>query len=145
MSFGVCQAIVTENGVRASNRYRICQGKGPVGALQQARHACCDFKCGASSCRHASGAPLQGLEGAASPPCVASPSSAHDSPVRHGTATTIRSPVRRPARNVLFPSPQNVSTLHDNPSCAWVQVTACVMQPTRPMCSSVSGYCVVHN
>ncbi|KAL3153836.1 hypothetical protein ABBQ32_013412 [Trebouxia sp. C0010 RCD-2024] len=59
------------------------------------------------SSRHASGAPLQGLEGAASPPCVASPSSAHDSPVRHGTATTIRSPVRRPARNVLFPSPQN--------------------------------------
>jgi len=29
--------------------------------------------------------------------------------VMHGSTSAVRSPVRRPARNVLFPSPQNVS------------------------------------
>ena len=55
-----------------------------------------------------------------SPEGPASPSSAHDSPVRHGA--TIRSPVRRPARNVLFPSPQNVSIVK------LVHMHACVVQ-----------------
>lgn len=73
---------------------------------------------GVCTCRHAEGAPQNRLEGAAPLLPAASPSSAHDSPVRHG-ASTIRSPVRRPARNVLFPSPQNVSSLHAWSIVAW--------------------------
>lgn len=46
----------------------------------------------------------KGVQGGAG---FASPASAHDSPVLHGSASAVRSPVRRPARNVLFPSPQN--------------------------------------
>ncbi|KAA6426489.1 MAG: ubiquitin carboxyl-terminal hydrolase 23-like, partial [Trebouxia sp. A1-2] len=46
----------------------------------------------------------KGLQGGAG---FASPASAHESPVLHGSTPAVRSPMRRPARNVLFPSPQN--------------------------------------
>ncbi|DBA95956.1 TPA: hypothetical protein ACH3X1_001476 [Trebouxia sp. C0004] len=49
----------------------------------------------------------KGVQGGAG---FASPASAHESPVLHGSTSAVRSPVRRPARNALFPSPQNVST-----------------------------------
>ena len=54
------------------------------------------------TCRDSAEVLVQSCEGPASPSC------AHDSPGRH--SIPMRSPVRRPARNVLFASPQNVSS-----------------------------------
>lgn len=54
-------------------------------------------------CRDTSELVMQSPEG------PASPSSAQGTPGRHGAS--LHSPVRRPPRNALFPSPQHVSTL----------------------------------